>query len=84
MRLTPPSSLDAYMDAVLWPGRGVRDMLSHETALDLYGLSDVNPAKIDVTLPRAWFRADKRGKPTRRRTLGHQKIRRLSLARGRS
>jgi predicted transcriptional regulator of viral defense system len=53
MRLTPPSSLDSYMEAVLWPGRGVRGVLSHETALDLYGLSDVNPAKIDVTLPRA-------------------------------
>jgi predicted transcriptional regulator of viral defense system len=53
MRLTPPSSLDAYMEAVLWPGRGVRGVLSHETALDLYGLSDVNPGKIDVTLPRA-------------------------------
>jgi predicted transcriptional regulator of viral defense system len=53
MRLTPASSLDAYMEAVLWPGRGVRGVLSHETALDLYGLSDVNPAKIDVTLPQA-------------------------------
>jgi hypothetical protein len=27
--------------------------LSDETALELYGLSDVNPAKIDVTVPRA-------------------------------
>jgi predicted transcriptional regulator of viral defense system len=52
LRLTPPSRLDAYMEAVLWPGRGVRGTLSHETALDLYELSDVNPAKIDVTLPR--------------------------------
>jgi predicted transcriptional regulator of viral defense system len=53
MRLVPASSLDAYMEAVLWPGRGVRGVLSHETALDLYGLSDVNPAKIDITLPRS-------------------------------
>jgi predicted transcriptional regulator of viral defense system len=53
MRLIPPSRLDAYMEAVLWPGRGVRGVLSHETALDLYGLSDVNPAKIDLTLPSA-------------------------------
>ncbi|WP_028065614.1 type IV toxin-antitoxin system AbiEi family antitoxin domain-containing protein [Solirubrobacter soli] len=53
MRLTPPSPLDAYMEATLWPGRGVRGVLSDETALDLYGLSDVNPAKIDVTVPRA-------------------------------
>jgi hypothetical protein len=40
------------MEAVLWPGRGVRGVLSHETALDLFELGDVNPAKIDVTLPR--------------------------------
>ena len=53
MRLTPPSPLDAYMEATLWPGRGVRGVLSDETALELYGLSDVNPAKIDVTVPRA-------------------------------
>jgi predicted transcriptional regulator of viral defense system len=53
MRLTPPSPLDAYMEATLWPGRGVRGVLSHETALDLYGLSDVNATKIDLTLPRA-------------------------------
>lgn len=54
VRLTPPSPLDAYMEAVLWPGRGVRGVLSHEAALDLYALSDVNPAKIDITLPRAY------------------------------
>jgi predicted transcriptional regulator of viral defense system len=53
LRLTPASPLDAYMEAALWPGRGVRGVLSHETALDLYRLSDVNPAKIDITLPRA-------------------------------
>jgi hypothetical protein len=41
------------MEATLWPGRGVRGVLSDETALELYGLSDVNPAKIDVTVPRA-------------------------------
>jgi len=52
LRLTPSSPLDAYMEAVLWPGRGVRGVLSHETALDLFKLSDVNPAKVDVTLPR--------------------------------
>lgn len=51
-RLTPPSPLDAYMEAVLWPGRGARGVLSHATALDLYGLSDINAAKIDITLPR--------------------------------
>lgn len=47
--LIPPSSLDQYMLATLWPdGRG---RISHESALDLYGMSDVNPAKIHVTVP---------------------------------
>jgi len=49
--LTPASRLDPYMEATLWP-RGVRGVLSHETALELYELSDVHPAKIHVTLPR--------------------------------
>jgi predicted transcriptional regulator of viral defense system len=53
MRLTPPNPLDAYMEATLWPGRGVRGVLSDETALELYALSDVNPTKIDITVPRA-------------------------------
>jgi hypothetical protein len=51
MLLTPPTPLDPYMEAVLWPGRGVRGVLSHEAALDLYGLGDVNAVKIDLTLP---------------------------------
>jgi hypothetical protein len=29
-------------------------VLSHETALDLYELCDVNPAGIDVTVPRSY------------------------------
>jgi predicted transcriptional regulator of viral defense system len=41
------------MEATLWPGRGVRGVLSDETALELYGLSDVNPARIDIAVPRA-------------------------------
>ena len=28
-------------------------MLTHETALDLWDVSDVNPAKIHITVPRA-------------------------------
>lgn len=50
-RLAAPGRLDAYMEATIWP-RGVHGVLSHETALDLYGLSDVNPAKINITVPR--------------------------------
>jgi predicted transcriptional regulator of viral defense system len=50
--LVPPGRLDQYKLATLWPdGRGV---ISHESALDLYGISDVNPAKLHVTVPRTY------------------------------
>ncbi len=40
------------MLATLWPdGRGT---ISHDSALELYGMSDVNPAKIHVTVPAAY------------------------------
>ncbi len=39
-----------HMEAVLWP-TGQMGVLSHETALALYGLSDVSPAKMHITLP---------------------------------
>jgi predicted transcriptional regulator of viral defense system len=48
----PVHELDTYAAATLWP-HGVRGVISHETALDLYGLSDVNPAKIHITVPKA-------------------------------
>ena len=49
MKAVPPDDLDEYMRAALWPmGTGV---LSHDTALDLYGLCDINPARIEVTVP---------------------------------
>ncbi|HTC58830.1 MAG TPA: type IV toxin-antitoxin system AbiEi family antitoxin domain-containing protein [Solirubrobacteraceae bacterium] len=51
LRHFPMSPLDSYMEATLWP-RGTRGVLSHETALDLYELSDVNPSKIHLTVPR--------------------------------
>src|SRR5918996_1547715 len=47
--LIPPGRLDQYMLATLWPDR--RGRISHESALDLYGISDVNPAKIHITVP---------------------------------
>lgn len=55
-RLTryPITPLGAYMEAVLWPQvrrPDVRGVISHESALAIYGLSDVNPAKVHVTLP---------------------------------
>jgi predicted transcriptional regulator of viral defense system len=52
LRYFPVSPLDSYMEATLWP-RGTRGVLSHETALDLYELSDVNPSKIHIAVPRA-------------------------------
>lgn len=55
----PVAQLDQYMEATLWP-RGVRGVLSHDTALDLHELCDVNPAQIDVTVPKAY-----RTNPTR-------------------
>jgi predicted transcriptional regulator of viral defense system len=50
--LIPPSRLDQYMLATLWPDR--RGRISHESALDLYGISDVNPAKIHITVPASY------------------------------
>jgi predicted transcriptional regulator of viral defense system len=49
--IVPEGPLDAYMEATLWP-RGADGVLSHETALALYELSDVNPEKIDITVPK--------------------------------
>jgi predicted transcriptional regulator of viral defense system len=49
----PPHELDSYRKATLWP-YGIEGVLSHETALDLYGLSDVNPAKIHITVPKRY------------------------------
>jgi predicted transcriptional regulator of viral defense system len=45
-------ALDQLMLATLWPrGLGV---LSHETALDLHDLCDVNPAKVHVSVPMSY------------------------------
>ena len=52
MPVIPPTGLEQLMEATLWPrGKGV---LSHETALDLHDLCDVNPSKIHLTVPRAY------------------------------
>ena len=40
----------SYMEASLWPA-GVRGVISHESALALYEISDVNPSKIHITVP---------------------------------
>jgi len=48
----PEGRLGAYMEAVLWPV-GARGVLSHATALGLWEVSDINPAKLHVTVPRS-------------------------------
>jgi predicted transcriptional regulator of viral defense system len=48
--LFPAGPFDAYMEAALWP-RGVEGVISHETALELYDLSDVHPRRIHITVP---------------------------------
>jgi predicted transcriptional regulator of viral defense system len=47
----PIAANDRFMEAVLWT-RDPRAALSHETALDVYELSDINPAKVHVTIPK--------------------------------
>jgi len=54
----PSTPLDPFMLATLWPsGRGV---LSHDSALDLHELCDINPAGIHITLPPG-YRPRRRG-----------------------
>ncbi len=49
--LIPSTMFDELMEATLWPRR--LGVISHQTALNLWDLCDVNPAKVDVTVPRA-------------------------------
>lgn len=49
----PHAAMDPYMEASLWP-TPIRAVISHETALSIYGLSDVNPATVHITMPTAW------------------------------
>lgn len=45
----PVGQYDGHMLAVLWT-RAPEACLSHETALDAYGISDINPDRIHVTV----------------------------------
>ncbi len=47
----PYGELGSYMAAALWPV-GVGGVIGHASALDLWDVSDVNPAKIHITVPR--------------------------------
>lgn len=49
----PASPFAEYMEASLWPA-GVAGVISHESALAIRDLSDVNPAKVHITLPRGF------------------------------
>lgn len=53
----PLSPLGHYMEAALWPQvrrPEARGVISHASALALYELSDVSPAKVHITLPVAF------------------------------
>lgn len=50
----PASPFSQYMEAALWPQvrrPGAFAVISHASALSLYEMSDVSPAKVHITLP---------------------------------
>lgn len=54
----PQSKFSQYREAILWAeanhGPEEPDVaLSHETALALYGISDANPAQVNITVPKS-------------------------------
>jgi predicted transcriptional regulator of viral defense system len=49
----PVGPLSQYMEASLWPA-GPRGIISHESALALYSISDVNPSRVHITVPRSF------------------------------
>ena len=52
-KVIPHTGREHLMEAVLWPRR-TRGVLSHDTALDLHDLCDINPTEIHITLPRRY------------------------------
>jgi predicted transcriptional regulator of viral defense system len=53
----PTSPFGQYMEAALWPQVRRPDahgVISHESALTIYGLSNASPAKVHLTLPTAF------------------------------
>lgn len=53
----PPSARSQELEATLWPAggrRGVHGVLSHESALRLWELSDVSPARVHITVPATY------------------------------
>lgn len=49
----PVGPLSQYMEASLWPA-GPAGVISHESALALYNISDVNPSRVHITVPRSF------------------------------
>ncbi len=53
----PPDRLAQYREAVLWAQAShhgpERIALSHETALLIYGISDLNPSRVHLTVPKS-------------------------------
>jgi len=47
----PPSPYAQYIEACLWPA-GALGVISHESALAVRELSDVNPSKVHLTVPK--------------------------------
>jgi predicted transcriptional regulator of viral defense system len=47
----PATQYDQFMKAVLWTGVA-EAVLSHDTALDAYGVSDINPTAIHITVAK--------------------------------
>ena len=54
LRFAPPTPDDEYLLAWVWTN--YRGAISHESALALYGLSDVLPTRVHVTVPRPFHR----------------------------
>lgn len=66
----PVSAKSSYIEASFWPA-GVRGVISHESALAIHEISDVNPSKIHITVPGV-FRV-------RRRIPGHLAVHHAEL-----
>jgi predicted transcriptional regulator of viral defense system len=52
----PADRLSQYRESVLWAhaSHGTEHVaLSHETALAVYGISDVNPSRVHITVPKS-------------------------------
>lgn len=47
----PASEYSEYMKAVFWPDQET-GVVSHRSALSLYGMSDVDPAELHITVPK--------------------------------